>query len=382
MAKQFRRALIPPYAMIGMFPYETHLWSASKIITDLEQRTQGARQWLEDNQWIDLVDAFEAGKVLEQGVYLPDDPIMQHHAQMTVQEVAAHSVWNRNRVVFEIHPGLTKHLRTSDSDKFPPMVLQHLTHPNPFVYLGEPVPLNDSAGKPLRLLGWYVAGMTAGHQYVDTMDERARHFHLTTISEVMSEDGSAVVDWDYCRVTIPITGEDATLAELIEQGLDRFHWDPMVADQSESGQRRYISELLHILVPHLLYLVSQNLETKPKPFRAPPLPKKNKWDRNKGGGPVARQMIGWESGPVLASVARWGDEEVTPRESRGVPGSRRPGRAHVRRAHFHTYWAGKGTKTMTDAERMQHGEKRVKWLAPITVNAGASPAGTTTVKVR
>jgi hypothetical protein len=220
------RELIPPYAMVGMFPYNAHAWTVPKLVSDLERRVLAARQWLQDNHWDPLVEAFLKDKVLAEGVYMPEDPNIRHAAQMTVQEVAAHDVWTRQRVVFDIHPGLTKHLRTSDSDKFPPMVLQHLTHPNPFVYLSEPVPMKDAVGKPVRVLGWYVVGMTRDSQYTDTTDEQAHAFHLTVISEVLSEDGKEVRDWDYCRITLPINGADATVGELVSRAMDSFNWDP------------------------------------------------------------------------------------------------------------------------------------------------------------
>jgi hypothetical protein len=376
------RELIPPYAMVGMFPYNAHAWTVPKLVSDLERRVLAARQWLQDNHWDPLVEAFLKDKVLAEGVYMPEDPNIRHAAQMTVQEVAAHDVWTRQRVVFDIHPGLTKHLRTSDSDKFPPMVLQHLTHPNPFVYLSEPVPMKDAVGKPVRVLGWYVVGMTRDSQYTDTTDEQAHAFHLTVISEVLSEDGKEVRDWDYCRITLPINGADATVGELVSRAMDSFNWDPSIPGQTQEGQQRYMRDLLHTIVPHLLYLVSQNLETKPKPFTAQPLPKRNKWDRRQGGGPVQRQMVGYSSGPSLAAITRWGDEKVEEKGARGPQGERRQARAHVRRAHFHTYWAGKGSKEMTPQERQEHAEKRVKWVAPVLVNADASPVATTTVKVK
>jgi hypothetical protein len=37
---------------------------------------------------------------------------------------------------------------------------------------------------------------------------------------------------------------------------------------------------------------------------------------------------------------------------------------------------------MTPQERQEHAEKRVKWVAPVLVNADASPVATTTVKVK
>lgn len=382
---QFTQPFIPPVDLVGLYPYKSHPWTAQKLVSELERRTIGAQRWLEDNNWDAMVDSLFEGVTVRKPLLLPADPLIHHHATMTAQELSVHRLWNENRIVMDIHPGMIPYLRASDSDKFPPMVLKNLPYPNPLVTLGRPVELEDSAGKPIRLLGWYVAGMTRNLQYVDTTDDRATAFHITTVSEVMTDDGASVVDWDYCRVTLPVIGADATLGELIEAGLNRFRWDPMIQGQTENQQQRYMAALLKVIVPHMLYLVAQNLETKPKPFHAPAAPRRNKWDRKQGGGMVSRYLVGWQSGAVLASPEHWGDEVTEPGESRGSQGVKRPPRAHVRRAHFHTYWAGKGSKEMTPEERMERAEKRVKWLSPIPVNTDNKPgAGTVTqaIKVR
>lgn len=400
MVENLRQSLahyVPPVDLVGLYPYKNHPWTAQKLVSDLENRTRGARRWLEDNDWYPLALTFMAGVDLTTGVYLPAEETLRHHVTMTVQEVAVHQLWDRNRIVMDIHKGMTEHLRSSDSDKFPPMVLKHLPYPNPLVFLGSPVTLRGAAGEQLRLIGWYVAGMTSRQQYVDTTDDRAVAFHLTAISEVLSEDGQTVLDWDYCRITLPITGADATLGEIIEQGLNRFQWDPSVQGQTPESQRRHMSELLHVLVPHMLYLVSQNLEAKPKPFHTPPAPRRNKWDKKQGGGRVNSVLVGFESGPVLASPEYWGNEVV---EATGdlLPlgaTARKAPRAHWRRAHFHTYWAGRGSKDLTAEQRQMyaevpemmpdHLEKRVKWLPPQPINVSNKPiTGTDTkaIKVR
>jgi hypothetical protein len=365
------KALVPPYALVGMYPYKEHPWTAQKLVSDLERRALAARQWLEDNDWDPLVDAVTEDGHAARGVFMPSDPTMAHHVRMTIQEVAVHKMWGKSRVVLDIHPGMIGHLRSSDSDKFPPLVLKHLTHLNPLIFLGEPVMLKDSAGKPIRLIGWYAAGMTGRQHYVDTQDERAEAFHLTAVSEVLSDNHKEVIDWDYCRITLPITGADATVGELIAQGMNRFAWDPTIMDQTENAQQQYMSGLLHVMVPHMLYLVSQNLESKPKPFTAPAPPRRNKWDRKQGGGKVDRYLVGYHSGPVLASLEGWEGDEVEPRGPKGEQGSRKSPRPHWRRAHFHTYRYGPGRT-----------ERKVKWLGPMPINADGSVADTTIVKVK
>lgn len=369
-----RPGLAPPQSMMDMFPHATHPWTAAKFVSELERRHFGAVEWLENAGWEPVADALlgDDGKMPE--VPMTVSSVLQYHLQMTAQEVAVHRLWGRYKVVFDVHPGLTRHLRSSSSDKFPPMVLQSLTHINPVVFLEEPVSLRDSAGKPVRLIGWYVAGMSARKGYIDTTDPRAQSFHLTTISEVLSQDEKEVIDWDHCRITLPVTGSDATVGELIEQALDAFQWDPTVSGQTQELQRQFISDLLYVAVPHMLYLVSQGLETQPKPFHTPAAPKKNSWEKKRGGGKVIRQLVGFRTGPALAAMDRWGDDVSESREPRGLQGLRRSPVAHMRRAHFHTFLAGP-----RDAPER---EKRVKWLPPIPVNAEGSPTETVAVKIK
>jgi hypothetical protein len=360
---------IPPFPEMP-YPYKTHAWTAQGLLAMLDTRYYTMLPWLEACGWRSVAAAMIADGPRSTEHMWTNNEAMNHHLLMSAQEIAAHDLWNENRVIFEIHPGLTEHLRTSDSDKFPPLVLAHLPYPNPIVYLAEPVSLRDPSGKPIRLIGWYVTGKERSKQYVSTDDPRATAFHITALCEIFSPNGESVIDWDYTRLTLPVTGEDTTVGELIQQLMKDFVWDPTIDTQQDKLRGEYMSGLLHVIVPHMLYLVSQGLESKPHPITVPPVARKNKWDRKQGGGKAARQLIGFRSGPALAALNRWDGEEVQPGASRGPQGERRTPVAHVRRAHFHTYRTGVGRT-----------QRMVKWLAPITVNA-AGERETQAVKVR
>jgi hypothetical protein len=353
------------------YPYKAHPWNAQAFLAELDRRYYAMEPWLEACHWRPV-----AAALMDPAARMPDhpwsqSPVINHHLQMAAQECAAHDVWNRHRVLFEIHPGLTEHLRTSDSDKFPPLVLANLPYPNPIIFLGKPVDLRDPSDKPIRLVGWYVTGKNGHGRYVDTSDPSAQSFHITALCEVLSDDLQTTTDWDYTRITLPVTGEDATVGELIASLMKNFRWDPTINNQQDRLRSEFMSTLLHVIVPHMLYLVSQTLESKPQPVTVPPVPRVNKWDRKQGGGKAARQLVGFTSGPSLAALTRWGDEEVQPGTPKGPQGTHRSPVAHVRRAHFHTYRTGPGRT-----------ERVVKWLAPIPINAGGSPQGTQAVKVR
>lgn len=366
-----RQDIPAPSGLLNMFPYAEHPWNAQKFVADIERRNLGVTKWLEDCEWGGVPASFEYGKRTTDPFPAYADQRIQHHLFMTAQEATAHTLWERGgRTVLDIHPGMIPYLRASGSDKFPPMVLRHLPYTNPLVFLGSPVDLADPAGKPCRLIGWYMLGVV-NRQFLDTTDERATAFHLVAISEVLTDDRKEVFDWDFSRLTLPISGDDATMDEIIERGLANFTWDPMMMNQKVNLQRQFITGILTTIVPHLLYLVSQNLESKPKPFHSPAPPRQHKWDRKAGGGKVNRQLVGWNSGPTLASLDHWGDDAVEPRGATGEHGPKRSPRPHMRRAHFHTYRVGEGRR-----------DRRVKWLAPIPINASGPATGTTAVKVR
>jgi hypothetical protein len=303
------------------------------------------------------------------GVPMPADRFWSHQIRMTAQEVASHQIWERCRVLCEIHPGLSAELRASDSDAFPPEVLRRLPYPNPMVFLAEPLDITLAAGEPGRLVGWYVNAHTPTRHACDTTDERARYLYFTVLSEVLTDGGADVDDWDLSRVTLPLYGGDTTINDLVETTLKGFAWEPAVGGQTPELQRSFMSTILHVVVPHMLYLCSQTLDTRPKPLK-PGRPARRQRGRTRPAEPqVDRRLIGFRIGPELAAQDRW-EATAEQGEPRGSHGRHRPPAPHIRRAHFHTYRVGPGRR-----------ERVVKWLAPIAVNADHGIDSTTIVKI-
>lgn len=362
-------AIKPPTELLSMYPYEDMPWTAERFVKMSERRTLGAMKWLQDNRWDALVPTV-FGEPLEETVYAPSDPAYWHHVKMTAQEVASHVMWEKYRTVCEIHPRLTQDLRSSGSDKFPPEVLRHLPYRNPLVFLSEPQNVRLAGHKERgRLVGWYVVGMDESRHYCDTSDGRAVALHVTVLSEILGKGGAEVDDWDMTRVTLPLTGETCTVDELIARMLSTFAWDPTVKSQTEETQHSFMSSVLHVVLPHMLYLCSENLDTKPKPFRpGPPARRQGGRTIPAKGSRVERQLIGFRVGPELAAAERWETAgELGP--ARGPQGGHKGPSAHMRRGHFHAYRYGKG-RTQT----------KVKWTAPFPVGVGQKATTVTKFK--
>lgn len=134
---------------------------------------------------------------------------------------------------------------------------------------------------------------------------------------------------------------DGMLAESAMHGLTYI---PPGATQS-------IATLVAPLVSVLLYLCSEDAEMRPTRGRGPLRPKL-KAGKNGPKMPPAQSLEVWETGFRIGAILR--DAMASEGAGDGTV------RAHVRRAHWHSYWRGEG-----------RAEKIVKWLSPILV--GGAP---------
>jgi hypothetical protein len=106
------------------------------------------------------------------------------------------------------------------------------------------------------------------------------------------------------------------------------------------------------LVSLALYLCSQqpDLTVAGKESRPP----KRTWRDAKG----AQQVTTWDVGARLGAALRWAQARG---EGESEGGEHAAPRAHVRRAHWHTYWVG--------SEAAKTRRRELRWLAPILVSA-------------
>lgn len=119
------------------------------------------------------------------------------------------------------------------------------------------------------------------------------------------------------------------------------------------GLREGINCLRDVLAPLLslaLYLCSEEADIPAAARSGYPAPKRTKdGPRNFPADQARVWTVGERIGAVLRQAQR---QQESDRE--GLPGTGK--RPHIRRAHWHTYWAGK-----------KRSEQRIKWLPPIAV---------------
>lgn len=119
-----------------------------------------------------------------------------------------------------------------------------------------------------------------------------------------------------------------------------------------------ILEIARRVLPVLLYLASKEPDITRHPSGDTP-PRKTR----KGRRARPLRVEAWRVGARIGATLR-GVREVTQRDGEGGEERRGP-RPHLRRAHWHLYWTGKGRTV-----------PRVKWVAPTIVNATSAPLPT------
>lgn len=273
--------------------------------------------------------------------------------------------WKKiGRQVLAMHPAVVDEVAIATSDKVPGEVLRTLPYMNPLVVYGEPpefktwVRPGDShrltgntheAG--MRLLGFLTYG--SAHVRVNEpilhdndvkpgvrIEQRiypsnstdADRFGIMLILEVLDDVGKTI-DIEMTSVTI-FFGADQTLAEVVDDLLTRFAWD---IDPSGKGdvhkdgqenrrQRKWMREVLAVVVGSLFYLCSTTLEAEKVPTHA---------TRNLGRGitrkPISLYRVGWTTGAALtryrqSRAAAWNESGQTDITHQQDP--------QHRRAHF------------------------------------------------
>jgi hypothetical protein len=171
-------------------------------------------------------------------------------------------------------------------------------------------------------------------------------------------------------VPVPLILGDGALADALarvaESGRRRL------AEQGLSDQDAHRPDpaqrlaAIQPLVALVLYLCAENAELGDG-TRRPGLPKPTRTKRGPRLFPPD-QPTTWEVGMRLGAALRQAATAAEPAPG-AVPGERTRPRAHIRRAHWHTFRVGEG--------RQGH---RVKWMAPVAVNVPDPAALAVTVR--
>lgn len=218
--------------------------------------------------------------------------------------------WRKiGRQVLVMHPEVVEEVRVASSDKVPAEILRVLPYINPLVVFSDPpVFQNWTAGAPgqLRLLGFFTAG-TAEHVHTDaqgkpvgveqrvyaTTDTEAQRFAMLLICEVVDDYG-AVVDYETTTMTIGFK-TNGTLADIVDETLGRFQFASTESKGTASQRRKWMRDVMGVVIGSLFYLCSTTLEAEsvPPKYVAKRIPKKLVRT------PISLYKVGWTTGSAL-----------------------------------------------------------------------------------
>lgn len=294
----------------------------------------------------------------------------------TARDLVPFMFWRRAREIYDVHPSMTQALTAMGSKAvIPGSVFRRLRHPNPLFITSAGTEVLHADGHPGRVLGFYVTGAlsneypaVAGYTNQlldqqgngstrraavlrDTHDEKANALHAVVASEVLSKDGTRMVDMDMCHITIPMTA-DFTLDGLVEEvSRGGFRWAPSMQGPVRSGNvEGYLKTMARLVVSHLLYACSRTSEIAEGRNDRPPVRREK--GRPKPPQPAKVHQVGYRTGARIEDSVRWVREQ---RASGAATGRTLP--PHIRAAHPHLYRVGPGRK-----------EVEIKFLDPIPVN--------------
>lgn len=255
--------------------------------------------------------------------------------------LGALAAWRVGKGVYEFHPTLERELwETPVTGDLPSELLLHLPEWCPYVLLQDP-----RGG----LLGFWVQ-----------LEYDANDLH-TELRFVLDADE------DLIPVPLRIDGS-VSVEQALQRVIDYGAWQAKrhgLEVQAEGV--RQISDWLGPCMSLVLYLCQRNLDLRPgnaaaakagKPANPAPT-KTRKGLRTFGPSSPLRWEAGWRIGPALEAARN--REGAAGEEEHAGP------RAHIRRAHWHTYRVGQGRQ-----------RAELRWLHPILV--GAPEDGVPTVR--
>ncbi|WP_330185976.1 hypothetical protein OHB26_39630 (plasmid) [Nocardia sp. NBC_01503] len=265
---------------------------------------------------------------------------------VTAQTAEAARLWRRHRVVYRVHPGLADSLLSTETTaKVPCEVLARLPHPDPFLVFPEPIPADagpmvepelDQLAEPPVFVGMLVTGMTEHEQICSTADPDVRNLQVALASRVHYVGRHPT--HEETVVFLPLSGTYS-----IDELVTRLHGFGSLGQIPRENMQR----ASNLAISLLLYLCSDHRDA----HDHRPEPGKHGKKTRRGEDPTIIDL-GFDVGPALHAVGRTSDaESADTGTGAGV-------RAHLRRAHWHTYWTGP----------RQSQTPVVRWLHPILVH--------------
>lgn len=317
-------------------------------------------------------------------------PSLRRFHTALARDVSAYLQWRKSMEIYDTHPAVTASLmRLGSKSRIPGATFRRLRHRNPYIAIPGTVPVTHGGGHPGRVHGFYVSGMLSGKHplptgvtlpdratmthagfpavLLDTQDKAANALQVTLTSEVLNSTERDVLDFDLCRLTIPLT-KDFTLEELVEEvAASGFSWWTAedYPDIQQDVERTYLTTMARVAISHLLYACSRTAEIADPPVRGSDI------KRKKGKPKPTKQRsrihpVGYRMGAAIESSVRRAAEQRQAGEPGPGTGRRMP--PHIRAPHSHLYWVGPGRQ-----------EAEIKFLDQIPVNLSDDQTETATI---
>lgn len=249
--------------------------------------------------------------------------------QNILRTQAVSHLWRKiGRQVLAMHPEIVDEVRVANSDQVPGEVLRTLPYMNPLVVFASPPtftswvqgqhPSGESyRGREhsMRLLGFFAYGSaTVGieepilHQdevkggirieqriYPTTATEADR-LGMMLVFEVLNEAGE-VIDVEFNSMTI-IFDAVLTLAQTVDDLMERYHFDaPQGQSPNGAHTRKWMRDVLGVVIGSLFYLCSTTLEAEKVPAKAT-----RNLGRNISRKPLSMYRVGWTTGAALTRL--------------------------------------------------------------------------------
>lgn len=275
-----------------------------------------------------ILEAISSEAVIAKLIYDGDSRVAHmdsfNRQNVVRTQLVAHSWRKIGRQVLAMHPAVVEEVRVASSDKIPAEVLRTLPYMNPLVVFADPPafktwlkpgelhPITGLRETSMRLLGFLTYGCAnvrvnepilhadvvkpgtrIEQRIYPTNSAEANRFGMMLVLEALDEAGK-VIDLEFNSMTIYFD-QDLTLAETVDDLMSRYHWDSPQANSGDNARnRKWMRDVMSVVVGSLFYLCSTTLEAEKVPTRA---------TRHLGKGitrkPLSLYRIGWTTGAAL-----------------------------------------------------------------------------------
>lgn len=220
------------------------------------------------------------------------------------------SSWRKiGRQVLAMHPEVVEEVRVSSSDKVPVEILRVLPYINPMVVYSDP-PLfkvwTKNAQETVRLLGFFTCGIGEHVHHDDrgnplgveqriysTTDTEAERFCMMPVFDVLDQHGhKRAFEINTMTLGFHFNG---TLADIVDDIMGRFHFAEIEKYGSQSARRRWMREVLGVMIGSLFYLCSTTLEAEEVPKQTVA----KKMSKRIVRAPISLYKVGWTTGSAL-----------------------------------------------------------------------------------